>query len=64
MENPDFAQIKILSNLGPTEGGERTLITSRLGSLEIPVLLKCDAVLWPIGSLRARRLKKDSRRGN
>ena len=49
---------------GPTEGGERTLILSRLGSLETPVLLKCDAVLWPIGSLRARRLKKYSRLGN
>ena len=44
---------------GLTEGGKRTLITCRLGSPEILVLLKCDAVLWPVGSLRARRLKKD-----
>ena len=48
---------------GPTEGGERTLITSRLGSPGFPVHLKYDAVLWPIGSLRARRFKTDSRRG-
>ena len=48
---------------GPTEGGERTLVLSRFGSPGIPKQLKCGAVLWPIGSLRARRFKTDSRRG-
>ena len=48
---------------GPTEGGDRTLILSRFGSPGIPVLLKCDAVLWPIGSHRARRFQKNSRPG-
>ena len=43
--------------------GERALILSCFGSPGIPVLLKCDAVLWPIGSLRARRKDKNSRMG-
>ena len=42
---------------GPTEGVERTLISSRLGSPEIPVLQKCGTVLWPIELLGAGRLK-------
>ena len=46
---------------GPTEGGERTLVLPRFGSPGIPVLLKCGAVLWPIGSLRARRIQKKQR---
>ena len=48
---------------GPTEDGGRTLILSRFGSPGIPVQLKCGAVLWPIGSLRARRIEKKSRPG-
>ena len=43
---------------GSTVGGERTLILSRLGSPGILELLKCDAVLWLIGSLGAGRIEK------
>ena len=67
---PRREDMRVLSppSVGPSAPsrvrGERTLILPRLGSPGIPVLLKCDAVLWPIGSLRARRLKKDLGPGN
>ena len=67
---PKRERMRVLSppSVGPSipsqVRGERTLILSRLGSPGIPVLLKCDAVLWPIGSPRARLKDKNSRPGS